>query len=229
MAMSAATMIAMAADEIVMGCHSFLGPIDPQITLMTAMGLQSIPAQAIIEQFELAQKECQDPAKLRAWMPMLNQYGPALLVTCQKATDLGKHLVEKWLKQYMFAADPAAAAKALDVANWLSTHDTFKTHSRGIARHELEAKGITVKHLEDDQKCQDLVLSVFHATTHTFTSTGAVKIVESHTGKAWMLLSQQTQIMLPQILKPGGPFPFPIPVQAPPKKGWRLRWPLTRA
>src|SRR5690606_3683380 len=38
-AMSAATMLAMAADEIVMGKHSQLGPIDPQITLNNGISL----------------------------------------------------------------------------------------------------------------------------------------------------------------------------------------------
>lgn len=38
-AMSAATMLACAADEIVMGNHSFIGPIDPQIIVHTRLGL----------------------------------------------------------------------------------------------------------------------------------------------------------------------------------------------
>lgn len=229
MAMSAATMIAMAADEIVMGRHSFLGPIDPQITLMTGMGLRSVPAQAIIEQFERAQQECADPAKLRAWMPMLNQYGPDLLISCQKATDLGKHLVENWLKAYMFASEAQGAQMASDVANWLSKHDTFKSHGRTIGRSELESKGIKIKHLEDDQTCQDLVLSVFHATTHTFTATSAVKMVESHTGKAWMLISGQAQVVIsPQMLK-GMQLPAQAqPAVVPKPKRWKLRSPIVR-
>ena len=62
MAMSAATMIACAADIIIMGKHSFLGPIDPQIVVQTHLGTQMVPAQAILDQFELAKKECSEPA-----------------------------------------------------------------------------------------------------------------------------------------------------------------------
>src|SRR3990172_714022 len=75
-AMSAATMIACAANEIVMGKHSFLGPIDPQFIMHTSLGARSIPAQAILDQFEIAKKECIDPTKLAVWLPMLQQYGP---------------------------------------------------------------------------------------------------------------------------------------------------------
>ena len=40
--------------------------------------------------------------------------------------------------------------------------------------------------LEDDDKLQDLGLSVFHATTHTFAATPAVKVVENHAGRAFI-------------------------------------------
>ena len=40
--------------------------------------------------------------------------------------------------------------------------------------------------LESEQTFQDMSLSVFHATTHTFSATSAAKIVESHSGKAFI-------------------------------------------
>jgi ClpP class serine protease len=77
-AMSAATMLACSADKIVMGKHSFLGPIDPQFFVQTALGSQAVPAQAVLDQFDIAKRDCQDPKLLGAWVPMLPQYGPAL-------------------------------------------------------------------------------------------------------------------------------------------------------
>ena len=47
-AMSAATMLALSADEIVMGAHSQLGPIDPQFNIITPEGPRSSPAKAIL-------------------------------------------------------------------------------------------------------------------------------------------------------------------------------------
>ena len=64
-AMSAATMLACAADEIILGEHSFLGPIDPQLILRTQSVDRSVPAQAILDDFERAQRECSDPKKYR--------------------------------------------------------------------------------------------------------------------------------------------------------------------
>jgi membrane-bound ClpP family serine protease len=98
-AMSAATMLACSANRILMGTHSFLGPIDPQFILQTETGRSAVPAHAILAQFELAKKECADPTKLAAWIPMLRQYGPALLVQCQLAQDLSRSLVGEWLEK----------------------------------------------------------------------------------------------------------------------------------
>ena len=50
-AMSAATMMALSADEILMGAHSQLGPIDPQFTIPMPEGARTASAQAIKDQF----------------------------------------------------------------------------------------------------------------------------------------------------------------------------------
>lgn len=79
-AMSTATMLACAANKIIMGKHSFLGPICPQIVVRTQLGNQIFAAQDILDQFGRARKECQDERSLRVWYPTLDQYGPALLI-----------------------------------------------------------------------------------------------------------------------------------------------------
>ena len=186
LAMSAATMIACAADEIVMGKHSSLGPTDPQVMLATPLGTRYIPAQAVLDQFDKAQRECSDPAKLSAWLPMLRQYGPALLVQCETALELSRELVSTWLEAYMFRYRDDRAEFARSVSDWLSDHQKFKSHGRHLSRPELIEHGLTVLSLEDDEELQDLGLSVFHATTHTFAATPAVKIVENHVGRAFI-------------------------------------------
>jgi len=192
-AMSAATMLACAADRIVMGKHSFLGPIDPQMILTTAVGTKAVPAQAILDQFRKAQEECKDPKLLASWLPMLSQYGPALLVECENALNLSQELVSRWLKQYMFRNDPRADEKAKAIAAALADHKTFRSHSRHLSRDQaksLGGYGLLVDDLEGNQEFQDAVLSVFHATIHTFGGTGAAKVVENHLGRAYVKIVQ---------------------------------------
>ncbi len=196
LAMSAATMISCAADRIVMGKHSFLGPTDPQFVLLTPLGIRRVPAQAVLDQFDKAQGECADPAKLSAWLPMLSQFGPDLLVNCETALEMSKELVQRWLETYMFKDRSDRRKQATSVADWLAGHKNFKSHSRHLSRSDLTAQGLVIDELEKDQQLQDCSLSVFHATTHTFTGTTAVKIVENHTGRAFIKHQQPQAVQI---------------------------------
>ena len=186
LAMSAATMISCAADETVMEKHSFLGPTDPQIILSTSSGTRALPAQAILDEFRRAQQESSDPAKLAAWLPILGQYGPGILTICEESLALSRELVNTWLTEYMLKDLPDNVRVAGEISDWLADHQTFKRHGRHISRDELRDHELKITALEEDDKLQDLVLSVFHATTHTFSGTGATKIVENHTGRVFM-------------------------------------------
>jgi hypothetical protein len=184
-AMSAGTMIACAADTIVMGKQSSIGPIDPQFILQTSVGVQSIPAHAILEQFKIAQKDCADnPKNLNSWMPMLGQYGPALLVRCQDQIDFGKELVENWLSQYMFKEGPVEIPAK--IADYLSNHANFKTHGKHINVEKAIEIGLKIEKLEENQEFQDKVLSAFHATVHAFGSTNTAKIIANHNGNCYI-------------------------------------------
>lgn len=205
-AMSAATMLACSANEIIMGKHSFIGPIDPQVLVHTRLGLQAIPAQAIIEQFERACEECKDPKNLGVWIPIIEQYGPALIVQCNNAIELSKLLAAEWLEKYMFADDKASKEKSNKIAKMLSDHSFFKSHGRHIGREQARKDfELSIENLEDDQNLQDLVLSVFHATTHTFEGTPAVKIIENHLGKAFVKHSHQFVVPVPPKQAPKSP------------------------
>ena len=202
-AMSAATMLACASNRIIMGKHSFISPIDPQLILHTQVGVQAVPAQAILDQFELAKSECEDPKKLGSWLPILSQYGPALLIQCRNALDLSKKLVSEWLETYMFAGRDDAKFVSSEIAAKLADHKEFKSHGRHINRDKAKEEiGLIIDDLEEDQEFQDLILSVFHATTHTFNGTDAVKIIENHNGKAFI---NRQKILIQQ--RPSSPKP----------------------
>ena len=192
-AMSAATMIACAADEIIMGQHSFLGPTDPQLELATPLGYRLVPTQEIVDQFEHAVDQCKDPQNLNAWLPILGQYGPDIIAKCSELSTLSKLLVEKWLRSYMFKNDLCGNAMAGDIARWLASHTEFKSHARHLSRNLLKSKLLNITDLEADPILQDLVLSVYHATTHTLSGTFTAKIIENQIGKAFVTLHQPPQ------------------------------------
>ena len=196
LAMSAATMISCAADEIVMGKHSFVGPTDPQMLLATQLGVPSVPAQAVLDQFDRAQRDCADPTRYAAWVPMLSQYGPDLIEHAQTALELSRSLVKTWLETYMFSDHVNAEKQSKLVSDWLAEHSNFKSHSRHLTREMLLKMGMTVIPLESDPELQDKSLSIFHAAMHTFGMTPALKIVESHLGGAFIKIAVQSPMAL---------------------------------
>lgn len=202
-AMSAATMMALSADEIIMGDHSQLGPIDPQLTIQTPEGARQASAQAIKDQFELAQKQCADPAALPAWMPILRTFAPGLLAACDHAAKRAEEIVSTAMAKYMLAGDPDASQKAAEAAGWFGDAKTLLSHGRPVRRDEAREHGVVVHNLEEDDDFQDAVLSVHHAVMHTLASTPSVKMIENEAGRAY-ILSQQ---------------PVLLPVEGPPQQG----------
>ena len=204
-AMSAATMLACAANEIVMGKQSSLGPIDPQLGLLNEYGVQFLPAQAIIDNFETAKKiSSESPQQMGAFLPILGQYHPGLIEQCYEAQALSVELVSKWLRLYMFGGRKRSAGKARRIATHLANHSKFKSHTRHIDMDKAMKLGLKVTPLEEDQTLQDLVLSVFHATTIVF-DRRVIKIIENHLGNAF--IKQQPFSPGPPMLSPPGTEP----------------------
>lgn len=195
-AMSAATMMALAADQIVMGNHSQLGPIDPQFTVQTPEGPRSAPGQAILDQFELAKEQCQNPANIGAWLPMLRSLLPGLIAQCGHQRDLAEQFATKSLSEHMFKGRSDAAEKAAAAAAWFSNFSEFKSHGRRVSREDARGQELDVLDLEVDPVLQDLVLSVHHAVRHTFNNTGATKLIENHSGRAYIEQMQQQVVQV---------------------------------
>ena len=184
-AMSAATMIALSADEIVLGRHSHLGPIDLQVPVSTPNGFVYVPAQAILSEFEEADAEFRVRGHNTAWHPIIAQLRPGLINSCRLAQARAKELVARWLESYMFKGRDDANERAACVADTVADFSKFGSHGRPINLEQAENMGIHLKRLEDDYVLQDLVLSVFHATDLTFSGTAATKIIENHRGRMW--------------------------------------------
>jgi hypothetical protein len=191
----------LAADRIVMGKHSQLGPIDPQLAMPQGM----VPAGAIGRQFEKAKQECgENPAALSAWLPTLQQYFPGLLEICADAEALGKQLVREWLTKYMFKENADGPQLASAAADFFSDDRVHGSHSRGIHRGALRELKLVIDDLEDDPELQDAVLSVHHATMHTMSNPAVQKIVENNLGRAFVNITmlQVTQVQGPPISPP---------------------------
>jgi hypothetical protein len=204
-------MIALGCDEILMGHHSELGPIDPQILVFVPEGRRYAPAHAIIRDFARAKEECKsDVGGLAAWTPILRSYAGGLIEFCHQQIQLSMEVVENWLDRYMLKhpdmgiAETDRRAKAKEIAQWFASeaaYDRFRTHGRPLRYPELKNVGLRVRLIEDDEKLQDAVLSVCHATEITFSMGNGVKIIENHLGRRKVNL-QARQAIAPDAEQP---------------------------
>lgn len=195
-AMSAGTMLALGCDKVIMGAHSQLGPIDPQIPQQVGGLIRYVPTRAIIQQFDRALEQIkQDVSALGPWTPILRMYGTSLLAECEAHEKLAKSLVRDWLCKWMLRESPGRAQVA---AEWFANFEIHLSHSRGINREEAREQGIVVEDLELSNELQDAVLSVHHSVLHTFQAANAVKIIENHLGKAFIRSQQPIQVAAPK-------------------------------
>jgi hypothetical protein len=218
-AKSAATMLALGCDEILVGEHSELGPIDPQILVPVPEGSRFAPAHAILRDFRRAKDECkQDVSSLGAWTPILRSYSGGLLEFCEQAVKLSMELVAAWLEKYMLAhndmslSETERRAKASEIAEWFgseNSYDRFRAHGRPIRCAELKSIGLRVRRLEDDDALQDAALSILHANEISYSGGRAAKIIENHQNRRMVMNDQSIAI-------PVQPPPQP-PTSSPPK------------
>ncbi len=181
-AKSAATMLALSGNSILMDNAAELGPIDPQVRVR---GRYS-PAGSIIEQFDRAAKQLKkDPSQLAVWIPILQEFAPALLVECENYIGLAKKLSTEWLIEFMFKGEKEATKKAKKIARYLTNEKITLSHARRIDAKDLKSLGAKIEMLEEqDEKLQDSIRQLHLAVMTTLDETGSVKIFENSEGAA---------------------------------------------
>ena len=179
LAMSAGTMIACTCKSIVMGKHSNLGPIDPQ--------LDGLPAAAVTKEIERAIREIKaDPDRLHFWQFVLSKYAPTFVGQCEQAVRLSEEFVRKRLLDNMLKDQENAEEIANAIVQGLSDVEDNKSHSRHIHIDKCERLGLKIERLEEDQELQEAVLTVHHCFMHGLAISGAAKMVENHNGAAFI-------------------------------------------
>lgn len=188
-AMSAATLMCLSGNEILMDERSSLGPIDPQIRIPIPRGYQVIydwfPAQMIIDGYQKASEEIQkDQRALPIFLPWLTNFGPYVEI-CRNALKLSEELAMKWLKSYMFAFDSHGYRKAKKIVSYLLDHNLHKSHGRHISIEDAIKIGLCISDLRNDTRLRDLIWQLWCAVYHLFRNSPKTKIFENAYGVNW--------------------------------------------
>jgi hypothetical protein len=201
-AKSAATMLCCAANQLVMDEKSELGPIDPQ--MMIIRGDKQViraPAQAIVDQFELARKSIsENPSNLPVWLPIIQTLSPSLLMECERADRLSRQLVKSWLEQYMFCNDENKIEKSNAASEYLAKSQEHLSHGRRIGIEQLRNLGFNILDTRTTPELQSAIWNLYLSIMITFDNSTSFKLTENGHGRALIrhLVMQQVKIPIPQ-------------------------------
>ncbi|MDR0831977.1 MAG: S49 family peptidase [Bacillales bacterium] len=185
LAMSAGTMIACASKKIILGKQSSLGPIDPQY--------RGVSAEGVIEEFNLAVTDTlASPNKSLIWKEIIGKYAPTFVGECQKAIDLSKLLVTKWLKSNMFQNSKNQTHEVKKIMDEISSHASTKTHDRHFDCETCKHMGLKVYKLENNSVFQDLILTIHHSFVLSFNRfPEMIKVIENDSRQTLITTGQR--------------------------------------
>jgi len=197
-AYSAATMLALSGDEILMDERSTLGPIDPQIIMATKEGTRSVPTQDILDGFkELKKALKKDPDSIAAYLPMIDESYLYLLETCKNTQKLARVLVQEWLEKYMLKMVPKNKKKAKNIAKKFAKHKIHLSHARTIGIEKCEKFGLDVKDLRKMPELRKELWRLYCLIEILFDRSTAVKLFENSHGTSWARHYVQRVIQVP--------------------------------
>lgn len=143
-AYSAATLLALGADEIVMGKYGCLGPIDPQITVRKKDGsTQQFAYEDIVSYLEFSKAEVglTEQKHIEAAFRMLGEtVEPATLGFAKRSSSLSLTIGEKLLQTHM--TDPEAKTGARAIATKLNKN--FYSHGHALNRDDAKEIGLKI-------------------------------------------------------------------------------------
>jgi hypothetical protein len=177
-AKSAATLIALASDQVIMGLASELGPIDAQLTGPGPGGAMfQTSAQSFIDEFDEIKREVEETGNLSpAYFPLLEGLNLGFIRMCRNLMKRSQKFAEKWLKKYMLKNNPEKAEKLADdlcnVKKWL-------THGEVIDANEAQKLGVNVLKLNQDDDLWRKVWYLHCCYGVLFRQTSIAKIFES--------------------------------------------------
>lgn len=213
-AKSAGTIFSMAADEILMGELSALGPIDAQIV----SNGKRFSADAFLEGLNKIRQEATSKKSLElAYIPMLQNLSPGEIQHCENAQKFSKTLVTNWLKEYKFkdwsmhetsqtpVTDGDKEKRAEEIADLLCNHSHWLTHGRSIKMQDLRNMKLSITDYTQDTELNDAITR-YHTLLQMSFETNIYKIYETPNSQIYRSTNQTPPIDQQIIQK----FPNPL-------------------
>lgn len=176
-AKSAATMVAISSDKILMGYLSEIGPIDPQIRLISPQGqVTFVPAQSIIDSLPLLDNAIKSGIDPRVAIALIQKIDPSIVDVANKAMLFSKVFAKEWLGKYMFKHNQQ---KAQEIADALSDNRRWLSHGKRIGFGEAQQLGLNVELIDRGSELWKVLWEYYSRALIHLNNTGTIKLFES--------------------------------------------------
>lgn len=184
MAMSAATVLAMGSDEILMSETSKLGPIDPQMVFQTKEGAFMRAAKSFIDAFSSLVNEANALAgtgrPVAAHLHLLTKQDPSWIVECIRARNATTALAERVLKNGMLRDKDVSEIKTV-VASFFARGDA-ESHGSRISANEAKEMGLPIQVVDNKTPLWNLVWEIYVRCDHYTRQKNLGKYICADTG-----------------------------------------------
>lgn len=158
-AMSAATLLAMGADSILMTDTSELGPIDPQMLIRSGQDVTLRPAASFVTAYTDLINKIQEAIANKqsplAYVELLRKMDPSWIQECIRARELARTIAVEFLKKYMLAGQSAEEISKT-VEHFIKEGETL-SHGRVVRCSKALEYGLKVETVEKASELDKLL------------------------------------------------------------------------
>jgi hypothetical protein len=179
MAKSAATMICMGANKILMPKTAELGPVDPQVVIITREGSRELRgAHYLIESYEqLFNSAVTTTGNIQPYLQQLDRYDSRDIREYKKMIELGEDIAVRSLYGSMMKTLSVDEIRN-KIQRFLNPSET-KSHGRPIYLQEAKESGLNVEEIKIDNDTWPVLWELYLRSNHLVNSPKVCKLCET--------------------------------------------------
>lgn len=177
-AKSAATMICLGANKIIMGNTSEVGPIDPQISFVENDKPKTFSVHNIVKSYnQLFEEAVKTKGNLQPYIQQLEHYDSREIEEYKNAIALSGDIAVKALKTGMLNEKTETEIKK-SIKDFLSP-EKVKVHARSIYAEEAKKCGLNIEIIDLKSNLWQIIYELYVRLDNCVSTNNVVKCIES--------------------------------------------------
>lgn len=178
-AKSAATMVCLGSDRILMSPTSELGPIDPQVPMDLGSGPEWVAAHHITKTYDdlLEQAKALSDGRIEPLLQQLQQFNAVKVEQLKAATNLSEDIATLSLSKGMMKGKKKAEIK--NAIKLFTDPELTMSHGRGITSTQALECGLAVEEIKVDDPLWKEVWALYMRSKYIVDRTKINKLVET--------------------------------------------------